>query len=257
MKKILIRVIAIFCILICSLIGFIYLAGKNETVNQILISSIFGYGKENNSTKQSVLLTTGLQTKDIIKRAESGDSVMQHNLATMYQVGEGVEKNKEKSTYWFLKAAMQGVPLSQAKLGARYWQGDGIPMDREKAVYWMKKAAEQGEVTAEIALSNAYSIGYGNERPNYEKAFSWMFMAAQKGEPQAQFWVAEMYANGRGTGNDGKQALYWYHLAAKNNSRSAMQMLSEIYALGLLGESKNKNESEKWMKLADSVYLQN
>lgn len=250
MKKTLIRVISIFGILVCSLIGFIYLAGKSETVNQFLISSLFGHGKENNPMNHSVLLATGLQAKDIIKRAESGDSVMQHNLATMYQVGEGVEKNQEKSSYWFLKAAMQGLPQSQTKVGARYWQGAGIPMDREKAVYWMKKAAEQGEVTAEVALSNAYTIGFGNERPNYEKAFFWMLKAAQRGEPQAQFKVAEMYANGRGIGNDGKQALYWYRLAARNNSRSAMQMLSEIYALGLLGESKNESESEKWMKLA-------
>lgn len=250
MKKILIRVTAIFWILVCSLIGFIYLAGKSETVNQFLISSLFGHGKENNLTPPPVLLTTGLQARDTIKRAESGDSVMQHNLATMYQIGEGVEKNQEKASYWFLKAAMQGLPQSQAKVGVRYWQGTGVPMDREKAVYWMKKAAEQGEVTAEVALSSVYTIGFGNERPNYEKAFFWKIRAAQRGEPEAQFGVAEMYANGRGTEKDGEKALYWYRLAAKNNSRSAMQMLSEIYALGLLGESKNENESEKWMKLA-------
>jgi len=42
------------------------------------------------------------------KAAEKGHIDSQFNLAVLYDVGQGVERNKQKALYWFRKAAEQG-----------------------------------------------------------------------------------------------------------------------------------------------------
>lgn len=250
MKKFVLRSIAVLGIIFFAAITLLFLIGKNDTVNEIVISSLFGTTKYNEEKSD---LPSELALSEIAKGAERGDPVMQYNLAIKYQEGDGIEKSQEKASYWYLKAAGQGLPQAQTKIGARYWQGLGVGMDRVAAVHWFEMAARQDEPSAELALSSAYTIGFGTNKPNYEKAFYWMQKAAEHGVVQAQFETADMYAKGRGVTKNEQRALYWYRRAADSGSYPAMRSLSEIYAMGLLGVSVNKEEANMWLERARAV----
>ena len=55
-----------------------------------------------------------MKLQTLIEKAESGDVHAQNELGVAYEYGEkGLQKNKEKAFYWFMKAAKQGFALAQ------------------------------------------------------------------------------------------------------------------------------------------------
>ena len=62
----------------------------------------------------------------------------------MYDKGEGIEQDKQKSFYWYSRAAEQGNAVAQHNLGVNYSYGNGIEQDKQKAFYWYTEAANQG-----------------------------------------------------------------------------------------------------------------
>ena len=53
--------------------------------------------------------------------AEKGEPLAQTFLGSMYNAGQGVEKNEDLAMSWFRKAAEQGEPSAQRNLGVYYW----------------------------------------------------------------------------------------------------------------------------------------
>ena len=51
------------------------------------------------------MLANDIDIKDLIKKARSGDAKAMYKLGLMYENGEKVEKNFQKSMYWYKKAA--------------------------------------------------------------------------------------------------------------------------------------------------------
>ena len=84
----------------------------------------------------------------------------QYNLAVMYQKGDGVEQNMNKSFFWYEKAAHSNLVIAQYNLGMIYFEGAIVEKDEAKAKELWQKAAAQG---LEIAVKLMYSIN------NYEK----------------------------------------------------------------------------------------
>jgi len=82
--------------------------------------------------------------------ADKGIAEAQHNLAMMYRLGKGTEKNYELSNQWFRVAAEKGISDAQYYLGHAYDVGEGIPaglgtnQDIEQAYLWFHVAAAQG-----------------------------------------------------------------------------------------------------------------
>ncbi|MCX8615483.1 tetratricopeptide repeat protein, partial [Gilliamella sp. B3770] len=66
---------------------------------------------------------------------EQGLSEAQYNLARMYEVGDGVEVDKEKALDLYTQAAEQGNEYAQLELAYMYDQGDGVEVNKEKAAY--------------------------------------------------------------------------------------------------------------------------
>ena len=112
--------------------------------------------------------------------ADKGDAEAQHNLAMMYQLGKGVEKNYELSSHWFRKAADQGVTDAQYYLGHAYDVGEGLAPSRKYALVWYRKAAEKGHGFAQINLGVLYANGIGEEQ-DVEQAYLWFHVAAAQG----------------------------------------------------------------------------
>jgi len=84
-----------------------------------------------------------------IEEARWGEPEAQYMVATMYEKGEGVEKDPKEAAMWYEKAAEQGHPYSMYRLADMYEKGEGIAKDDAKAAEWFKKAAESGAAQAD------------------------------------------------------------------------------------------------------------
>ena len=82
-----------------------------------------------------------LETK---AKAETGDTVAQYNLGSMYWSGEGVLIDHKQAVNWFRKAAEQGHANAQYNLGGMYEVGHGIQEDLVTAYAWAKIAQVNG-----------------------------------------------------------------------------------------------------------------
>ena len=78
-------------------------------------------------------------------------------LSLMYDKGDGVVQDREKSVEWLTKAAEQGLDVAQANLGIMYCAGYLVRQDMAEGLKWLRKAAEQGleEAQTVIMLASA------------------------------------------------------------------------------------------------------
>jgi uncharacterized protein len=77
--------------------------------------------------------------------AEQGRAAAQHELAKMYENGEGVVRNYAEALKWFRRAADQGHAGAQLYLGDMYFAGDGVPRDFVQADVWFRLSETAGQ----------------------------------------------------------------------------------------------------------------
>lgn len=82
--------------------------------------------------------------------AESGESVAQTALASLYAQGAGVPRDLATAARWFRRAAEQGDMVAQLNLGDYYARGLGLPRDSGAAWLWLSLAARQGNQWAAV-----------------------------------------------------------------------------------------------------------
>lgn len=86
-------------------------------------------------------------------QAEQGDPTAQYVLATIYNNGQGVEKNSQKAVEWYTKSAEQNNDLAQYSLGVMYEFGEeGLEKDENEAQKWYRLAADNGNYFAQNKL---------------------------------------------------------------------------------------------------------
>ncbi len=78
--------------------------------------------------------------KAVKQLAESGDAAAQFDLGTLYDLGEGVEKNYIEAAKWYKKAAEQGEVAAQYNLAIMYDTGEGVEQDIVQAYAWLSAA---------------------------------------------------------------------------------------------------------------------
>jgi len=144
-----------------------------------------------------------------LKSAEMGHDNAQYNLGLMYRAGKGVEKDLQKSAYWYKKAAEQGEAKARFELGRMYEYGQGVDKNIKKALYWYGQAAKQGYLEAQTTLASLYHYGY-NMESDFEKAFYWYEQAARSGDRFAPFSLAEAFDRGVLIPQDIEKAVFWY-----------------------------------------------
>jgi TPR repeat protein len=116
--------------------------------------------------------------------ANKGEADAQHNLAMLYRLGKGVERDYKLSANWFRKAADQGVVDAQYYVGHSYDVGEGVSRNKKYAFVWYRKAAEKGHGLAQINLGVLYANGLGIEE-DVEQAYLWFHVAAAQGYKMA------------------------------------------------------------------------
>jgi len=95
---------------------------------------------------------------------------------------------------------------------------------------------------------------YGNGRgigQDYKEAVKWYRLAAEQGHLKAQSNLGVMYDNGRGIVQDYKEAVKWYRLAAEQGYWVAQYNLALSYAKGQ-GVIQDNVMAHMWLNIAAS-----
>ena len=144
------------------------------------------------------------------------------NLGGMHYNGDGgLSPDPVKAVQLVRKASERGYPEAQNSLGAAYHNGDGIERNEEKSVYWFRDAAALGSWNARYNLGALYACGKGGLGSN-PRRFSWVEVAAEGGYAPARFVVTgrDPVANWA----DAKEWLKWSDEDALYPARSDLGM---------------------------------
>ncbi len=76
--------------------------------------------------------------------AEDGCAPAQRALGSLYERGQGVEKNTANAFEWTKKAAEQNDPVAMFNLACYHDKGFGVKKNQQIALTWYRKAAEYG-----------------------------------------------------------------------------------------------------------------
>ena len=108
----------------------------------------------------------------------------QHNLARLYELGLGVEKNYAEAFRLYKAAADQGLAPSMQAVGGFYYDGKGVPQNYDEALKWYRKAAERGFAQSQYNLGVMYYTGTALTQSNAQ-AYLWFALAAAAGDALA------------------------------------------------------------------------
>jgi uncharacterized protein len=126
-----------------------------------------------------------------------------------------------------IKDANNGNALAQHELGIRYITGQGFPADTVKAAYWIGKAARQNLPGAcynyGILLNNGWGIKW-----NPFEAFEYFKIAAHNDMPQAEYVMGISYISDLLVKRDWGKAYHWIKKSADNGFKPAEETLKEL-----------------------------
>ena len=156
--------------------------------------------------------------------AEQGNLQACHNIAIMYEMGQGVEADLTQAQQWCERAAQGGSVPAQAHLGYLLIQ----QQQPEQAAQWWTKAAQTGDADAQFSLGQLYYLGQGVAKDD-EEAADWFEAAALQNHMGAQFNLGVMYANGQRYAH----AKYWWTKAAHSGDEQAQAALKQLADMGV------------------------
>ncbi|MEO8740120.1 MAG: tetratricopeptide repeat protein [Casimicrobiaceae bacterium] len=149
---------------------------------------------------------------EFLAAADQGSAEAQVSLGVMYENGQGVLRDYEKTLGWYRKAADQGHFGAQNNLGLMYAAGRGVAKNAGQAQEWYAKAAEQGFAPAQNNLAQLYASGALGKK-DYAKALEWDRKAANQGFAIAHGDLGSMYENGLGVPKNLVVAYTYYTIA--------------------------------------------
>ena len=79
----------------------------------------------------------------LTRAADAGSAEAQFELARLYEIGLGVERNPDRARSLYISAAELGFPDALNDLGFFYFQGElGLPRDPQKGLAYFERAAD-------------------------------------------------------------------------------------------------------------------
>lgn len=210
---------------------------------------LFGLGVERDSAKALSLFE---------EAANAGDNWAMDNIANIFQRGDLVKQDLDKSRLYYQKAfdgfksaALLDDINAFGKLGDYYFHGVsliGLKQDFGQAVRWYKKAADGGLSSAQNILGICYDKGLGVGQ-NYKTSFYWYKQAAMQDDVSALFNLGNCYFSGKGVERDAEKGAEFIARAAEKGDIEAYSYLGNMYRLGK-GVEKNYQLAVKWLKKA-------
>jgi TPR repeat protein len=152
--------------------------------------------------------------------------------------------------FLLVKKANQGDPIAEHELGIRYILGKGFSSDTVKAAYWITKAAEQDLPSARYNLGILQNNGWAVAWNPFE-AFRNIGFAASRGMPEAEYLLGLFYLDNLVVPRDEREAYCFVSAAADSHYIPAEEALIVFEQRGL-GKRKTKDQEESKTSSRDS-----
>ncbi|TGZ98318.1 sel1 repeat family protein [Rodentibacter pneumotropicus] len=162
--------------------------------------------------------------------ALEGNVQAQGNLGMLYNLGRGVEKNKEKAYWWFSEAAEMGNIRAINNLAMMYYSGDYVKKNIPQAIKLFETTAKAKDLDAMMMLAEIYL-----KQKDETKSFEWVKKATGLENPGAKLRLGIYYEEGIGTSmNKPLAALIYREILISNNipneiKQAAEQRLRNLY----------------------------
>ena len=146
-----------------------------------------------------------------------------------------------------IREANSGDPLAQHELGIRYLLGDGVPADTLLGAYWIHKAVESNLTAAVYNYGILLMNGWGVKWNPFD-AYDYFMKAAKDEMPQAEYIVGIFYTDNLVVKRDWAAAYKWVKKASDAGFEPAKKTLKELKTkvpIALLDTAEAKSTGKK------------
>jgi hypothetical protein len=180
------------------------------------------------SVKLSILAVIGLVctlfAQDTTKTLAYKNNRPDTRGITLYQYDLA---EKIYNQFNLIRKANEGDPLAQHELGIRYLTGEDFPPDTVKAAFWIKKAALQNLPSAIYNYGILLINGWGVDWNPFE-AFNSFLSAARYGMPDAEYIMGQLYTNDLIIKKNMTEAYKWVRSSANKGFPPAKEFLTQL-----------------------------
>ena len=131
----------------------------------------------------------------VMRKANSGDAVAEHELGLRYLLGKNFPADTQKAAFWIRKAADQNLLPARYNLGILLNNGWGLAWNPFEAYKHFQASARQGLPEAEYVYGLLLTDNLIVPR-NYEEAYRWIKTAADSGYGPAREILVEFERRG-------------------------------------------------------------
>ena len=202
-------------------------------------------------------------SKMLEKTAKDGDTRAQYETGNAYLSGNGVKKDNETASEWYLKAmaaghegakekfytfyskqlekrAKNGDSEAQYQTGNGYFDGYVVKKDNNTAAKWYQLAMKQGHEAAKEKFYSFYSKLLEKE--------------AKDGDSRAQFETGNAYLNGYQVDKDLETAAEWFLKAMDQEYEGAKEKFYSFYSKKLEKRAKS-GDAEAQYRIGECYLL--
>jgi len=162
---------------------------------------------------------TSAETKELIAKADAGDSDAQFKVGLAYDSGNGAPSSSDKAKKYYRMAAEQGLAEAQNSLGSMYQ----AEKNYAEAKTWYERAFAQNHPMATNSLGYLYDLGLGVPQDR-NKGFELYSQAADLGWAEAMWSIAVMYGGGQIGKPDLFAACKWAVRAQKYSNNKTIKL---------------------------------
>lgn len=126
-----------------------------------------------------------------------------------------------------IREANAGDALAQHELGIRYLLGEGFDADTVQGASWIKKAADQNLAAAKFNFGILLINGWGTEWNPFE-AYKCFMEAANSGMAQSQYIFGLLHTDNLIVKRNWNKAYYWVKKAADAGFEEAVKLLPDL-----------------------------
>jgi len=161
--------------------------------------------------------------------ADAGQPMAMWQLGTMYENGEGVEKDQAKAFGYFSQIANQHADAAPKGIEA-----DIVAQSFVKVGEYYRDGLPDAGIQADASRSHALLL----------------HAASYFGDADAQYRVGELYLQEGGLGINPLQSARWFSLAARKGHALAQAKLGDLLFNGIEGLQPQPVEGLMWLTLA-------
>lgn len=131
----------------------------NRVVDDLDIQSTSSLIPNQQQILKSLNSNTGIlsNVEKLVRSAQQGNPIAQHNLSILYSIGELVAKDDHRAFLLMQQSASQDIARSQNSLAMMYINGIGIESNYQQAYFWASRSARQGDAKGKQIL--LYLVG--------------------------------------------------------------------------------------------------